>query len=216
LGDNTTIEDIDLGGNNNDTVSIIGKINKSVAVSGTVEFGDATANISKIYVNGIRSDNVSLTLETTGIQSNIEFKPHGIPVSGVTSANFFLGDRSTTSYYTLPITTPASVNNQVLAYTASNSLTFTSATDTDSQTLQQVTAQGTTTTDAIQIGGLTVSGTTRVTIGVNTTPGYYTLPLGTDPRASNNVLTVSTTANTLYFAPITYVETQGLSDVTSI
>ena len=154
LGDTSTVEDIDLGGTASDTVSIIGKINQSILVSGTVELGDATTNISKIYVNEVRSDNTSLTLITSGSDSDISFQPSGVAIAGVTSDSFFMGDNSTNSYYTFPTTRPSTVANQLLAYTSSNTLTFISSSDTDSQTLQQVTDQGTQTTAVIQTAGL--------------------------------------------------------------
>ncbi|MGB0376040.1 MAG: tail fiber domain-containing protein, partial [Flavobacteriaceae bacterium] len=154
IGDSTTDEDIDIGGSTDDTVSIIGKINQSVLVSGTVEFGDSTNNISTVYTQDIRSNNVSLTLQTTGSGANIVFKPETIEVAGVTSQTFYIGDAAASDRYEFPSNAPATVGNQVLAYTSSNTLTFIDSSSTDSQTLADVTLQGTQTTDVIQVAGI--------------------------------------------------------------
>ena len=208
-----------LGGTPTDIITVQGRVGSSLIFNAVGRnIGSTTTPVTTIYSEYLTSAaSKSVNLDTTDSSGQVKFLNTGVTKAGVNSTTFYVGDTGS-NYYEFPRGSdiPGTPNNQVLAYTASNQLSFVTVSTTDSQTLQQVTAQGTITTDNIRIGGLTVSGTTRVTIGDDTSSAYYTLPLGTDSRNSSEVLTVSTTANTLYFAPVTYVETQGLSDVTSI
>ena len=122
LGDSSTVEDIDIGGSADDTVSILGKINQSVLVSGTLDFGSTVDNIQNVYAQQLYSSGADLKL--TSANDHVEFITNASSVkAGVTSLSFYVGNTAGNHYF-FPQSQPGSINNQVLAYTASKTLTF--------------------------------------------------------------------------------------------
>ena len=218
FGDSELQGNVDLGSNVTNTIDLNGKVGTNIFFNNsTYDIGDFTNQLNNLYVNNVKSKPTEpLYLDTASADDDVVLANGGTAMAGVDSLTFYVGDFGTSNYYRFP--TARGLSGQVLTVSSTTEYLYfgNPNSGTDTQTLQQVTAQGTTTTDNIRIGGLTVSGTTRVTIGDDTSSAYYTLPLGTDSRNSSEVLTVSTTANTLYFAPVSYLETQGLNDVTSL
>ena len=171
---------VELGNSNADTLVILATLSSTIeVVNDAVDLGSSSQALGTIYTQNIDSNT-----------SGLEFKRAGNTQAGIdTSNNFFIGQDSATGY-TFPTTEPLSVDRQVLAYTASNTLSFLSIAitdsqtiaaalsgttlelrpenittasitvdlsvlaNTDTQTLAQVTAQGSQTTDNIQVGGL--------------------------------------------------------------
>lgn len=86
---------------------------------------------------------------------------------------------------------------QVLTVSSTTSnLYFADASNTDSQTLAEVTSQGTITTDNIQVGGMTVSGTIGLTVGESS--NHYKFP--TRKGTVGQTLVVSSTTGQLEFS----------------
>ncbi|MGC6480120.1 MAG: tail fiber domain-containing protein [Flavobacteriaceae bacterium] len=230
---------IELGNSNSDTLVLRATVSNTIEVANSaVDLGTSSQALGTVYTQNIDANT-----------SDLEFKRAGNTWAGIdTSNNFFIGQDSATGY-TLPQTEPLSVDNQVLAYTSSNTLSFLSIATTDSQTiaaalsgttlelrpenittasitvdlstlantdtqtLAQVTAQGTITTDSIQVAGLTVSGTIGLRVGEAGNQYLFPVTRGT----IGQVLTVSSTSTgTLVFEDVTEGISPRLIEGTSI
>ena len=197
------------------TIDFDGKVNTSIfLIDETIDIGETTTPLNMLYVKDITSTTTNnLMLNTGANTSEITFANDGTTVGGINSSTLYIGDTGTSYYYNLPSGTdiPGTPNNQALVYTASNTLAFSTIASTDTQTLAQVAAEGNTTTYTLEVGGMTVSGTTGLTVGESGDQYIFPTTRGT----AGQVLTVSSTATgTLVFEDATTnTDTQTLAQV---
>ena len=204
-GESSLQGDVNLGDATSDTVSYNGKVNTSIYFDNTsYEIGDATNALNNIFSQNVKSSTSNdLYLDTNDTGDQVVFANNGTAKAGVNSTTLYIGDYGTSDYYLFP-TTRGSAGQVLTVSTTTSELIFTDATsNTDTQTLAQVTAQGTITTDSIQVAGLTVSGTTGLTVGE--AGNQYTFP--TTRGTSAQVLTVSSTTSELVFSTLATLPT---------
>ena len=121
----TSNDDIILGSDNSDDLIINADLesNLDFDADNTYQIGSQTKNANLINTRVIRSNNnLTITSSSTISNNNILFDIDGNIKSGINSNTFYVGNSG--SRYEFPIERPATINNQVLAYTATNSLTF--------------------------------------------------------------------------------------------
>ena len=121
----TSNDDIILGSDNSDDLIINADLesNLDFDADNTYQIGSQTKNANLVNTRVIRSNNnLTITSSSTISNNNILFDIDGNIKSGINSNTFYVGNSG--SRYEFPIERPATINNQVLAYTATNSLTF--------------------------------------------------------------------------------------------
>ena len=121
----TSNDDIILGSDNSDDLIINADLesNLDFDADNTYQIGSQTKNANLVNTRVIRSNNnLTVTSSSTISNNNILFDIDGNIKSGINSNTFYVGNSG--SRYEFPNERPATINNQVLAYTATNSLTF--------------------------------------------------------------------------------------------
>ena len=121
----TSNDDIILGSDNSDDLIINADLesNLDFDADNTYQIGSQTKNANLVNTRVIRSNNnLTITSSSTISNNNILFDIDGNIKSGINSNTFYVGNSG--SRYEFPNERPATINNQVLAYTATNSLTF--------------------------------------------------------------------------------------------
>ena len=172
LGTGTSTDTtVTIGDDSQDVLDIKADLRSNLSMDGDnlYDIGSLTKNVRNVYSRVLVSNSdLSLNVSNTA-DDDIFFQQSGITKAGVNSSTFYIGRDS--NRYEFPQIAPATVNNQVLAYTATNSITFITIAGTTTPTLDQVTDVGSTTTNSIEVGGATVTGdlTVSVTTSLNGT-----------------------------------------------
>ena len=125
LANGVTDDDIVVGNDDGDDliVNALLQSNLGFRSNNFYDIGTLSSNAKNVYSRSVISNNdLSFNVSST-TDDDILFDQSGITKAGVNSSTFYIGRDS--NRYEFPEIAPATVNNQVLAYTATNSLTFT-------------------------------------------------------------------------------------------
>ena len=125
LANGTTDDDINLGNDDGDDLIIEALLQSHFKFDSNnlYDIGTLASNARNIYSRTlISNNNLSINVSST-TNDQIFFEQSGTTKAGVNSSTFYVGRDS--NRYEFPEIAPATVNNQVLAYTSTNSLTFT-------------------------------------------------------------------------------------------
>ena len=218
-GSSTNSITITLGrGSGDDRLRLYGLLDTSIGLTtSTLNIGTPSTTLQTTYSQYFNSGDNNLNLNSGSENGEVTFSVDGSPIAGINSSTFMVTNG--TSFYSLPeiSTLPAIPANQVLAYTATNTINFLSnaalpSGTTNGQTLRYNAGDSSwDATDLLKINTSEVNVSTVVSAtGFNTTgtatittltvgdTSKYTLP--TTRGTAGQVLTVSTTTSQLVFA----------------
>ena len=208
LANGSTDDDVSLGNDDGDDLIINALLQSNLGFDSNnlYDIGTLTSNARNVYSRSLIANNdLSVNVSST-TDDQILFQQSGTTLAGVNSSTFYIGRGS--NRYEFPQIAPATVNNQVLAYTATNSLTFTTL-----ATLPTGTATGTTLrynpsssaweeTELIRYDP-TNGGTTTISVSGTLTPNATnTFSIGTTSNEFSNVFTqkIETTESDIEFS----------------
>ena len=195
LASGSTDDDIELGNDDGDDLIINALLQSNLGFDSNniYDIGTLASNARNIYSRSLKANN-NLTISVSSTTNDqILFEQSGTTLAGINSSTFYVGRDS--NRYEFPQTAPVTVNNQVLAYTATNSLTFTTIASLPSGTSTGTTLRYNPTSSAWEETELirydpTNGGSTTVTISGTLTPGVdNTFSLGTSSNEFSNVFT---------------------------
>lgn len=196
--------------NGTDVLNIDALLNSSIALKrGTLNIGTPSVTLQTLYTQFIDSGtNSELNLNSGDENGVVNFTVDGSTIAGVNSSTLMVTNGS--SFYSFPeiSTLPATPENQVLAYTATNTLNFytlpfpITGTVTGSTLRYNPTSSAWEETELIRYDP-TNGGSTTVTISGTLTPGVdNTFSLGTSSNEFSKLFTqkIETTESDIEFS----------------
>jgi hypothetical protein len=218
-GSSTNSITITLGeASGDDRLKLYGLLDSSIGLStSTLNIGTPSTTLQTTYSQYVNSGDNDLNLNSGSENGEVTFSVDGRSVAGINSSTFMVTDGS--NFYSLPeiSTLPASPANQVLAYTATNTINFLSnaalpSGTTNGQTLRynavdsswdatdilKVNTSEVNVSTVVSATGFNTTGTATITTLTVGDTSKYTFP--TARGTAGQVLTVSTTTSQLVFA----------------
>ena len=218
VGDTDLQGNVDLGDTYLDTISILATIDTDLLFQAGKNVASPTRALVAVYSSELKpGSGDDLSINTNSTSERINFSNNGVIMAGVNSSTFFIGDISGPNHYKLPSGTATRAIGQILTVSSTlDTLYFADASSNSTPTLAEVSTQGSITTNELQVGGLTVSGTIGLTIGESSS--QYKLP--TRRGAVGQSLVVSSTTGQLEFSSPAYLLANnyggGFIDMTKI